>query len=143
MTKRTFYNVVLLALIIPVNEMHHLFKDDIKMVNSWWFLDYPLNIQWYVKFLCLNISDVLKGFLIYRVSRLNQVFRIAAATYLIYTLFDLIMFFWNFNKGDYMVPYSFIAVIIISLAYYRQNKRDKEMLSGSYVPSRDKSKKLV
>jgi hypothetical protein len=127
MTNRTFISICLLALVLPVNELWHLWNHVSYNVNPWLARDYPLDIQWYVKFLCLNLSDVIKAVVIYRFARLNRPARIVSTAILVYAIIDLIMFFINFNQTDYTIIYSLTGVISILFSYKRKRKMQKEM----------------
>lgn len=88
--------------------------------------DYALDMQWFVKFLCLDISNVIKALLIFRLARMNQVFRIAAGVYLVLCLLDLVFFFVDCNTGNYLLLYSFIGVFVIVIAYPKRVSYKKE-----------------
>jgi len=112
-SKRTKFTIALIALILPLNEIWQVWKESNAVVNPWLALDYPLAIQWYFKFLGHSVSDVLKAIVVFRLSRMNQTLRLAARVYLIYTVFDLVMFFINFNKINYVLVYTLTGAVAL------------------------------
>lgn len=122
MTRRTYINILLLALILPISELHTLWEGSTAIINPWIHYNYPLGVEWYIKFLSINVSDLLKAIIIFRVSRMNRVFRIAANAFMACTLFDFMIFFVNMQTGKYYIElYSLVGVItIISSTTHRR-----------------------
>jgi hypothetical protein len=122
MTNRTFINICLLASIIPLYELWRLWPENYT-VNPWLSKGPDISILWYVKGLGNMLADIVKAIIILRLSRMNQPLRIAAGTYLIYTLLDLWYYILDYNSSQtpaYVLIYSFVPLIIILFAYKRK-----------------------
>ena len=119
MTTRTFITILLLAVALPLNELHHIWDDVSYNVSPFWFITYELDVQWFAKFLCDHITDCLIAVALYRVSRMNQQLRIAASVYVFYTVFNLLMFFGWFNKINYLLLYSFFCLIAVVVIFFK------------------------
>lgn len=76
--------------------------------------------------MCIDIGNVIKAYLIFRLARMNQVFRIAAGVYLALCMLDLVFFFVDCNTGNYLLLYSFIGLFIIVIAYPKRKHYKKE-----------------
>jgi hypothetical protein len=121
MTTRTAVNAVLVLLIPLIEETHTFFDRSKRMVNWWILLDYPLEIQWYLKFLGVAISNVIIALVLYRCSRLNQTFRLVTGVYLLYRLIDVLMFFLCFNQRHYILVYVFLGFAAGVMHYVQSN----------------------
>lgn len=119
MTPRTFLSIFLLSLIFPAQEIWQLWKNDNRNVNWWITLDYPLGVQWYVKFAGSKLSELLKAIVIYRITFKIQSLRMAAIVLLIYTLVDFIMFFICFNQASYTLIYTTVGAVSLVVIYWR------------------------
>lgn len=118
MTRRTLISIVLLSLIFPVQEVWQLWRNDNRVVNWWVALDYPLSIQWYLKFMGYHVADILKSIVIYRITYKIQSLRNAAIVVLIYSFVDLAFFFVCFNKIPYALILStvgFVCIVVFNL----------------------------
>ncbi len=128
MSNRTIINILLISLIFPINELWPFFEKG-RIVN-WWVsgMDYPLEIQWYMKFMFMNIADVIKGILIFKLSRMYPAMRLASAVYLSFCVFDLWMFFYNFNSSSYSIIYAMAApaIALVVMAQSVVSKRKKQ-----------------
>ena len=111
MTPRTFLSIVLLGLIFPVQEFWQLWRNSDKEVNWWIAIDYPLNVQWYLKFAGIHVADILKSIVIYRITYKIQSLRMAAIVVLIYSFIDLTLFIWCFNKAPYALILSTVGLV--------------------------------
>jgi hypothetical protein len=111
MTPRTFWSIILLSLIFPAQEIWQVWRYDDRNVNWWVALDYPLSVQWYFKFLGSKVSELLKALVIYRITFKIQALRMAATVVLIYTLVDLMLYFYNFNRAPYALILSTVALV--------------------------------
>lgn len=63
--------------------------------------------------------------LIFRLSRLNQILRIASGAFVVLKSVELVMFFINNNKSypAYVFLYSFIALIVVILGMSKSGNR--------------------
>lgn len=123
MTPRTAMSIFLLALIFPAHEMWQLWKNANYEVNWWLDLNYPLSIQWYMKFLGLHVAECLKSLVIYRITFKIQALRHAAIVVLIYSLVDLLMFFICFNKASYTLIYTMIGTVSLVVINWRMIRK--------------------
>jgi hypothetical protein len=121
MTRRTRISIVLLALTFIAHEIWQVWKGDNREVN-WWIAnhDYPLSIQWYFKFLGIQVKELLFAIVIYRITYKIQSLRNVAIVVLIYAIVDLAMFFINFNQASYTLIYTTVGVISIIVFEWRQ-----------------------
>jgi hypothetical protein len=127
MTKRNWVLLLLLVSVYPINELHTEFENSTLYFNSWLSgINYPFPMQWFVKFLCLDIGNIITAYIIFKLARMNSVLRIAAAVYLVLHILDLVFFFVDCNTGNYLLLYSFIGVFIIVIAYPKRMKYKKE-----------------
>jgi hypothetical protein len=119
MTPRTAMSIFLLALVFPAHEMWQLWKTSNRDVNWWLALDYPLNIQWYMKFLGQHVGDVLKSLVIYRITFQIRALKYAAIVMLIYSFVDLLMFFICFNRASYALIYTTVGMVSMVVISWR------------------------
>ena len=129
MTRNTYINVVLVAILLPINSLHVLWRtEDVQLVNPWLFRNYSVDIQWYVLWLCGKVSALIIAILLYRLSRMNQVLRMAATTYLVIKGAELIMFFIDCNKSynAYLFMYTSLSLFLILLAYPKRTSYKKK-----------------
>ena len=120
MTKRTLISIVLLALTFIAHEFWQFWKGDNRVVNWWIANDYPLSIQWYFKFLGIQLKELLFAIVIYRITYKIQSLRNVATVILIYAVVDLVMFFINFNQASYTLIYTTVGVIAIIVFEWKQ-----------------------
>lgn len=114
-----------------MNELWSFFEQG-KLVNNWLSgMNYPLDEQWYFKFLFLNVSNLLKAILIFRLSRMYHGMRLGALVYMVYCFVDLFMFTYNFNLWGYKIIYasSFTLAGVIILIQYLMSKPKKIKLT--------------
>jgi hypothetical protein len=123
MTPKTIFSIVLLSLIFPVQEFWQLWKDDSSVVNWWIAYDYPLSVQWYLKFLGYHFAELLKAIVIYRITSKIQALRMAAIVLLTYCIVDLLMFFVDFNRAPYALVYSTVGFGVIVIVGWRGIKK--------------------
>lgn len=119
--------VFLLVILYPINEIHTEFSKSTAYFNSWISgQNYPFPMEWFVKFLCLDIGHIITAYIIFRLSRINQILRLASAVYLALTILDLVFFFIDCNTGNYLLLYSFIGVFALIIAYPRRVQYKKK-----------------
>jgi hypothetical protein len=123
MTKRTLISMVLLAFTFFAHEFWQFWKGDNSVVNWWIDNDYPLSIQWYFKFLGIQIKELLFAIVIYRITYKIQSLRNVATVVLIYAIVDLVMFFINFNQASYTLIYTTVGVIAIIVLEWKQVRK--------------------
>jgi hypothetical protein len=124
MTPRTIFSLFLLALIFPAQEFWQLWKGSNREVNWWIALDYPLSVQWYMKFAGLHMKDILLAIVLYRITYKIQALKMAAIVVLIYTSVDLIMFFVNFNKSPYTLIYATIGLVVMIIFCWKNIRKN-------------------
>jgi hypothetical protein len=129
MTPRSFYSIVLLALIFPAQEIWQLWRESNQEVNWWVMLDYPLAITWYFKFLGIHIADILKSIVLYRITFKIQSLNKASIVVLIYNFVDLALFFVCFNKAPYALILATVGLVSLIIfnwknlySYFHQHK---------------------
>lgn len=123
MTPRTALSIILLSLIFPAQEIWQLWRESSRNVNWWIALDYPLNIQWYIKMLGELISKCLMALVIYRITFKIEALRKAAIVLLTYTLIELLFFFINFNRTSYALVFSTVGLVVMITIYWRGVKK--------------------
>jgi len=123
MTPRTAISIILLSLIFPAQEFWQLWRYDNRVVNWWIALDYPLSVQWFLKFAGWHLAEVLKSIVIYRITYKIQALRMAAIVVLTYSLVGFTLFFVNFNRAPYAIVYSTIGVVSMVVVYWRPISR--------------------
>lgn len=116
-TKRT-KSIVLLIIAVPmVWEAWQFFRDSDLIVNPWLARDYPLALSWFLKFLGIQVGQLLLSIAFLRASRLNFPLMIASVYLTVVSVIDLIMFFVNFNKTNYALLYNFAAIVTVFVAF--------------------------
>jgi hypothetical protein len=125
MTKRSMLTVVIMALLIPLNEVHKLWDGVSFNISPFWFTDYTLDIQWFVKFLGDKISWCIAAAVFFRLSRWNKEIRTAAIVFFVYTVIDLLLFFMWFNQKNYLLVYSSFCFITVAIMYWKMQPEKK------------------
>lgn len=134
MTTRNFYTLFILALVLPIGELSSLWQEGglfydglVHKLHPFPLLkDYEISVTWYTYFMGQSIANILTAWIIFRCSRMNQIFRVAATVFLIFRCVDFIMFLLNNNQGSYIFIYSLAGLAIIVVAYRKSATHSKE-----------------
>lgn len=112
-SKRNRITKYLMYAPLLMNEVHTRWADVSYTVNPWLSRDYNLDVQWFVLFLCVNLSFVVFSISQIRLCRLQDIgIRVAAWTVFVMSLINLYKFFDNFNKkNDYILIYAGVLII--------------------------------
>lgn len=114
MLSRTFWSITLLALAFFVREAWQFFKWAEININPFIFLrNYPIDLQWYVKFMGIEISQLLLAIVIYRMSWKIEAIKVTAIVFLIYAILDVVLFFACFNKIPYAPFFALSGLVIL------------------------------
>lgn len=142
MSARNRVTTALIAISVPMNELHHIWADNYSKVNPWIALNYPQDIQWYMKFLFIKITELTLAVIIYRLARMQPNMRMVGLGLLVFHCIDTFMFFYNWNKrGSYALVYS-MTPLVVWLVYevngviqntkaWYSRRRKKHLESGS------------
>lgn len=112
---------LLLWLTLIIGELHTLWENSTREVN-WIYSEYfPMSMQWNVKmagdeliYVCIALA-----FLFWDDNRVN---RTAIRVFLIYTVLDLLMYFYNYKqRGGY--EWVYLAIIISWIIIYNNGRR--------------------
>ena len=120
MTTRNKVNIVLTAMLPAIHEFWQIWKGDYREVNWWLALDYPYSIQWYFKDVGEKACLLIMAILVFRFSRMNESFRLAAGSVLFLQIVDFIMFFVNFNRFNYLAVYLPATPIILLISFFHK-----------------------
>lgn len=123
MTTRTKTTIMLIVAVPLSFEVWKFWEGNPKIVNPWLHLNYPLSIQWFVKFAGIQFGYLLTSMALFRLSRMNEPVRIASLVLVILSVFDLAAFFWNFNKNDYSLVYLSISAGTLLYAFYHNDAK--------------------
>ena len=113
MSPRTRRSLYLLAFLFIAQEFWQIWRGSNREVNWWIALDYKTSIQWYFKDLGTVIWKVVMSYAFYRVTFKIQALRRAAIVVLIYSLVELVLFFWCYNRASYALIYSTIGLVML------------------------------
>lgn len=125
MTTRTKTTIMFIVSVPLSWEVYKFWEGSDQLVNPWLHLNYPLNIQWYVKFLGIQVGYIFMSLALFRLSRMNEPVRIASMVLLVLSVFDLGAFLWNFNKNDYSLVYLMISVLALLYTFYHNEVKLK------------------
>jgi hypothetical protein len=107
--------------LFPIYRLWHGFG--MKKV-SYWLQDgfyYPIEECWYFKFLSEHVGWIIFTITVIRLSRMRPWIELIAIVLLMYRIWDLAMFFYNFNRSsDYVVAYSFAGLATLVVYGYRE-----------------------
>lgn len=148
MTTRNKVNIVLTAILPAIHEVWQIFKNDDRLVNWWLALDYPYSIQWYFKDVGEKLCLLILTILVFRFSRMNESFRLAAGFVLFLQAIDTVMYFVNFNRFNYLVVYLSSTPIILIVAFFKKDishwlKRMESKVKRNYRWGRRKLKTSI
>lgn len=96
--KRSLITIALMAATFFINEVHSVLAKVDVPVNPWWFRNYPLDLQWVVKFFFIIVDNILRGVIFYRLARLNFELRMMSVFCIVMSGIDMVLFFACFNK---------------------------------------------
>jgi hypothetical protein len=126
MTLRTIITAILILFSIPVLivwKYCEVYNIDFEF-NDWIYsgFDYPLNIQWVVKFAGIHVRDMCISFAVYRMTNKIKTLRIVAAINLAYSVIDTALFAWSFNRGkDVLLVHGTLTVVVSLVILYRKD----------------------
>jgi hypothetical protein len=131
--RRTYTSIALVLLIFPLGEIWHLSSQE--KVNYWLKdgFDFPIEGWWYYKLLCENIAWVLAAYVMVRLSKMRQWLEMVCLMHLLYRLYNLGAFLYNFNAhDDYVLAYSgagFITAIVYFFKYVWKKQRVRKKIT--------------
>jgi hypothetical protein len=111
----------LMLLMFPIYRLWHGFG--MNKVNYWLQEGFyhPVEEYWYFKFLAEHIGCIVFTIVIIRLARMRPWIELIAIAWLMYRIWDLAMFFYNFNRSsDYVVAYSFAGLATLLVYGYRE-----------------------
>lgn len=121
-------NIILLALLIPIGEIHKLWIHSNLDVDCFLFKEYMLNIQWVIKDVGSMAQFSIISFIAYRLSLLIyniKPFRSILLALFLFSLVDILFYFLNFKTGYYGICYYSLSFIIIIIKYLNPNRNEK------------------
>jgi hypothetical protein len=129
-------NTVLMLLLFPITRLWHAF--DATKVSPW--LDknfyYPIEQYWFYEFLSENLIVIILTVVIVRLSKMRFWLQVASIVWLVYCLYDLACFFYNFNRSyDYVVAYS-VSGLVAAIVWRYKTSVSKLKNRQYYLKSR-------
>jgi hypothetical protein len=119
--KRTKVNALLLASMPVVWEFWQLWKGYDDWNVSWFLaLDYPMNIQWYMRDLGTELSKMLFSILVFRLARMNTPLRIIGRMIMFLGIFGVVMFFVNYNRFSHIIVYSGASILSMFISLFHE-----------------------
>lgn len=118
--RKTLTIILLIVLVFFFGEVWQLFEGATDNVDYFPFIDYKLNIQWYMKMAGGKIADVLKAVIIVMLARLYFDIKVVGVGYLVFNVIDLGLFFLCFNACSYVLVY--LGVMLFTVAYWYHRK---------------------
>jgi hypothetical protein len=117
---KTNVNIFLVLLMFPLTRMWHFFG---ATKVSYWLQDgfvYPIEEYWYFEYLSEHLAWIIFSVLVVRLAKMRKWLEITAIVHLVYRLYDLGAFLYNFNREyDYVVAYSFSGLITAIVYFFR------------------------
>lgn len=116
---------VLLALIIPIGELHKLWIDVHKEVDVFLFLGYSLDLQWLIKDLGSMCQFSIVCYIAYRLISYipgSKEIKLVLLVLFAYSLFDFVLYFLTFKTSWYGIIYYILALFVIVLNYRSKKK---------------------
>jgi hypothetical protein len=104
----------------PLTRLWHAF--DATKISPWLEkgFNYPVEAYWYFEFLSEHLAWIIFSVLVVRLSKMRPWLEAVAMVWLMYRLFDLGAFLYNFNRSsDYVIAYSFAGLMTAIVYAYR------------------------
>lgn len=117
---------VLLAIFIPIGELHQIFYNVHREVDVFLFIDYSIDIQWVIKDLGQQAQYIILAYVAYRVSlyspNISSIRGMLFAIF-IFTLIDAVLYFVAFKRYYFSLAYYSLACITLYTSYKKGLKR--------------------
>lgn len=113
---RHWATALLMVFAFPLGEIYRPFSE--VKISPWWdgSFSYMVSVQYYVNKVCDLILPIMQWAIIWMWVRRVLVLEIGAWVNIVYTFYDLFMFFVNHNRQyDYDFIYSCIGVIAFAI----------------------------
>jgi hypothetical protein len=118
-TTRTLIILGIVALLFPLNEAYKIMpeKEANTLVNYWIGFDFPLSKDWFVKFLCLQLSLLFSSVAMVLLSKgKDHLIKAACWIWMSFNIWEVYRFFLNFSKDNYMILYLCIPTVFFVVA---------------------------
>lgn len=114
-SRRDALTVSILAGSIAVRFIHLKFATQV--IDPFVNVSRPMEARWFVYFLGDALGNVLLSWFIWRA--VMGKFKVFAWLYLMYCVYDLLLFFWCFNeKSYYYIPYA--AMLLVTWKLFKR-----------------------
>lgn len=121
---RSAATTILLSCTVLIGELHNFWSDNAQVQN--WIVanPRPMLIAWNVKYLTNQITPILYflAWILYRANRVNLT---TIKCFLVFSVFDTILYFYNFKTYGYGGVY--VWLIAIWAAMYNFRRWDKHL----------------
>lgn len=121
---RKYATTFILALSILIGEVHTFWEGrSQEPIDLIWVRDVYMPIQWYIKLIGLQVNYTLYFLALYLYGE-NRINRASAVAFILFSLVDTLMFFYNYKTYGYGSAYFILLILWIS-AYLWQTPRRK------------------
>jgi hypothetical protein len=123
---RKYATTIVLFFSLLIGEIHTFWeKRSQEPIDLIWASDIFMSRQWYAKLIGLQINYTLYFFALYLYGGYsNRVNRSSAVAFILFSLVDTLMFFYNYKTYGYGLAYFILLILWIS-AYLWQTPRRK------------------
>lgn len=118
---KTTINTALVLSLFPIYRLWHFYGPE--KISPWLQKGFyfPIEAWWYYKFLSESLAWVIFAFVGLRLARMRMWLEMAMFVHFIYRIYDLLMFFYNFNRSeDYVIAYSAGGLLAFGFYLYRK-----------------------
>lgn len=108
---RKYATTLLMAATMPIGEIHTFWEKSASQPVNWIISKYvPMPVQWNIKFVSdqLNMMLIMLAFFLYK-GYSNKVNDTTVLTFLIFSVVDTLMYFYNYKTYGYGITYFGIA----------------------------------
>jgi hypothetical protein len=125
-SNRTYVNIGMMLLVFSFGELWRFSSRD--SVNYWLEkgFNFPIEGWWYWKILSENLGWVIVSIVLVRLSKMRKWLELVCIMHLIYRIFNLGSFLYNFNRneGGYMLAYA-SSGIVTAIVYWYMHLRQR------------------
>lgn len=121
---RKYLPTILISSVMLIAELHRYFPDSADSVRNWIIgVHRPMTTAWNVKLLCDQVALICyaAAMLTWVNNRMN---RTTAWAFLLWTVMDMAMYFYNYKTGLYGAVYFWYGIFWFAI-YYTQELRSK------------------
>lgn len=122
---RKYLSSILLALTLPVGELHRFWINDTRIQNWIIAVPRPMLISWNMKYLEGEIIPIMY-FAAWMLWQPNKVNRTTVAAMFCIACFDLLLYFYNYKVSGFgSVYFWFIGFWLIAYKFWKHNNKSR------------------